>query len=162
MVHPAIHDHGRTVGGDDELHVGIELQNEVDELLLPFKVQAHLGLIHEQHIGELVFHQHGEQNHQHLFFTTRELIGQQHFAHLIETYLVFCAHNGLSCFCKKAVNEVLKQLFRGGIALRFGSPVRRSALQSSNHLIAHIHLIIQIFALQLKQLPVQFGGQAKV
>ena len=32
--------------GDDELHVGIELQDEVDELLLPFKVQAHFGFIH--------------------------------------------------------------------------------------------------------------------
>ena len=54
------------MGGEDNLHVGVQLHDEVDELLLPFNVQAYLRLVHEQHVGQLVLHQHGEQDDQHL------------------------------------------------------------------------------------------------
>ena len=44
---PAVHDDCGRVGGEDNLHVGVELQHHIDKALLPLKVEARLGFIHE-------------------------------------------------------------------------------------------------------------------
>lgn len=48
------------MGGKDDLNIRIELENEIDELLLPFYVQTNLGLIHKKHVVLIVFHQNGQ------------------------------------------------------------------------------------------------------
>ena len=103
FVHPSVHDHGGGVGGEDDLHVGVEAEDEVDELLLPFHVQAHLGLVHEEHIVFLVFHEHGEQDDEDLLLTTGELVGQERLADLCELDLVFRADDLLAGFGEEAV-----------------------------------------------------------
>ena len=82
MVHPTVHDDGRRVGGEDDLHVLVEVHNQVDELFLPFNVQAHFRFVHKKDVGQVVLHQYGEQDSENLLFSARKLVGQQGLAHL--------------------------------------------------------------------------------
>lgn len=82
LVGPSVHDDSRRVGGEDDLHVGVEAENHVDELLLPVDMEAHLRLVHEEYIRLLVFDEHGEQDGQHLLLAAGELVGGEPFAYL--------------------------------------------------------------------------------
>ena len=66
MIHPSVHHDGRTMCCKYNLHIGIERQYEVDELLLSLHMQAHLRLIHKQHIRATVLDEHREQYDEHL------------------------------------------------------------------------------------------------
>ena len=130
------------MGGKDNLHIGIELQDEVDESLLPVDVQAHFRLVHEEHVGLPVFHQDGEHDGQHLLLAARQLIGHERFANLREAYLVLRPHNLLARFAKEVVDDVLEHLLRLAYLLSLLCRIGRAALQSGNHLVADVHLIV--------------------
>ena len=147
------------MGGQDDLHVRVQFQHQVDESFLPLDVQRHLGLVHEEHVGLAVFHEHGEQDGKHLFLAAGELVGHQCLADLRESYLVLGTHNLLAGFGEQLVDDVLepllglRQLLRGiGIAL----------LQFGNDAVADVHLIVEVFALQVVQLEVECRGDAGV
>lgn len=147
------------MGGQDDLHVRVQFQHQVDESFLPLDVQRHLGLVHEEHVGLAVFHEHGEQDGQHLLLAAGELVGHQCLADLREAYLVLGTHNLLAGFGEQLVDDVLepllglRQLLRGiGIAL----------LQFGNDAVADVHLIVEVFALQVVQLEVECRGDAGV
>ena len=118
MIHPSVHDDGRTVGGENDLYVGIKLENEVDELFLPFHMHTHFGLVHKQDVGLVVLDQHGEKDRQYLFLSTRQLIGEQFLAHLLKIDFILTPHNFLSRVCEQAVHDVLEPAF--GLADVFG------------------------------------------
>ena len=140
------------MGGQDDLAVGVQLRDQVDEPFLPFDVQAHLRLVHEEHIGQVVFHQDGEQDDQHLLLAAGELIGEEHLANLREADFVFGAHDALACLGEQFIDDVLKTLLLlrdllGGFCM--------ASLQLGNDAIAHVHLVVQVFALKVVELYVK-------
>ena len=69
LVKPPVHDYCRRVGSENNLHVWIHLRDKINQPFLPFYMQAYLRLVHKEHIGLLVFHQHREQDGQDLLLT---------------------------------------------------------------------------------------------
>ena len=49
-IHPSVHDEGRTVGGENDLNVGVKREDQFDKTLLPFHMETHLRLVHEEDI----------------------------------------------------------------------------------------------------------------
>lgn len=82
LVHPPVHNDGWAVGGEDELYVGVQVHDEVDEAFLPVDVQADLRLVHKEHVVLVVFHQYGEQYGKDLLLTAGELVGDECLADL--------------------------------------------------------------------------------
>ena len=80
------------MGGEDNLHVGVQAFYHLDEALLPVDMQAHLGLVHEEHIGAVVLDEHGQQDDQHLFLAAGELVGRELLAYLTEHDFVAATH----------------------------------------------------------------------
>lgn len=160
-VGPSVHDDSRAVCGKYYLHVGVQLQNNVDEPLLPVDVQAHLGLVHEQYVAAVVLHQHCEEYGEHLFLAARELIRSQRLTYLREQNLVLSALYLLAGAGKQIVNKVLESLLGSRNLARLLSRVGIAALQNGNHTVAYVHLIVKILALQLVELHVEFGGERR-
>ena len=138
--------------GQDNLHIGVQFQYQFYQPLLPFYVQAHLGLIHKEHVGVVVLHQHGQQDGQHLLLTTRQLIRHQCFANLREPYLVLRPDYLLARFLEQFVHHVLESLLRFRQVL---CGIRIALLQFFDNAVAYVHLIVQILALQVIQLEVE-------
>ena len=59
-------------------------------------MERHLGFIHEEHIGQIILHQHRQQDDEQLFLTTRQLVRQQHFTNLRETEFILCTDDPLA------------------------------------------------------------------
>ena len=115
-------------------------------------MQRHLGLVHKEHVRQVVLHQYREQDNQDLLFATRQTIGQQHLTNLCELQFVRCTDNLLACIAEQLVDDVLEPclLLRhllGGFSI--------TSLELLDDAVADVHLIIQVFALQLEQLHVE-------
>ena len=130
-------------------------------MFLPFDVHAHFGFVHKQNERQAVFNQHRKQHHQQLFFATRQLVRLQRFANLRETHFVLGAYDGLSRFGKQAVNHVLKHALGLVVRLRHTCRIGSATLQGMYDAIADVYLIIQVSALQLIELKIQFGSDAQ-
>ena len=128
-VCPAVHDHRRRVCGKDNLDVGVQFEDEVDETLLPVYMQTHLGLVHKEDVGLVVFHKHRHQYHEHLFLAAGELVGSKYLTYLTEGYVVAASHQLLSRVGKEAVNHVLELLLRLRYLLCLHCSVGIAALQ---------------------------------
>ena len=162
MIHPAIHDHGRTMGGHDNLDIRIQFQHQTDELLLPLQVKTDFRFIHKEDIRLVVLHQHGEQDGKNLLFASRKLIRQKLLAHLVESDFIGCSDDGLSGILEKIIYHILEHPLGFAQLLSLEGGIRFATLQYGDDAVADVHLIIQILALQLEELPVEFGNQSKV
>ena len=145
------------MGGEDNLHIRIEIENHVDEVLLPIDMKAHLWFVHKEYIVLIVLNEHGEQDGKHLLLTTRQLIGHEHLTNLSEGNLVLGAYESLARLGKESVEHVLKLLLRFGNLLCLGGCIGVSTLQHIDDTVADVHLIVEILALKLVELPVEFG-----
>ena len=161
-VCPSVHDHSRTVGGHDDLDVRIEFQHQTDELLLPFEVKADFRLIHKEDIRLVVLHQHGKEDGENLLLTSRELIRRELLTYLVEADFVGSTDDGLASILEKAIYDILEHLLRFAQLLSLEGGIRFAALKHGDDAVADVHLIIQILALQLEELPVEFGNQGEV
>ncbi len=150
------------MGCKHNLHVRIEFKNHFYELLLPIDMKTNLRFVHEKHIMLSVLNEHGEQYGEHLLLATRQLVGSKPLSHLRKKYFVACADKLLASFRKQFVQQVLELLLRSGYLLRLNSAVSITILQHLDDAVADVHLIVKVFALQLIQLPVQFGGYGSV
>lgn len=155
-VEPAFHDDGGRVGTQDELHLRVQASYHADELLLPLDVERSFGLVHEEYTVRTLAHEDGEQDDQHLFLARRELVGQQAFAVLIEGDVVAAAVDGLARIAEELVHQVLEEPLGTG-ELRSLDALLLVAVEEFDHAVAHVHLIVQIAALQQVELPVQFS-----
>ena len=140
------------MGGQNNLHPRVQLHYQVDEPFLPLYVQAHLRLVHEEHVGLLVFHKHRQQDGQHLLLATRQLVGHQRLTHLREAYLVLRADYLLARLLKQVVHHVLKAPL--GLRQALGG-IGVALLQRLDDAVADVHLVVQILALQMVQLEVE-------
>ena len=124
-------------------------------------MQAHLGLVHEEHIRLTVLDEHREQDDEHLLLAARELVWHERLAHLRELYLVCRPHYLLPRIGEELVHDVLEFLLRLGQGLRLRRRIGSSALQGLDDTVAHVHLIVEILALQGIQLPVELRHEAQ-
>ena len=60
----------------------------------------------------------------------------------------------------KTIYHILEQFLRFAQFLGLEGSIRFTTLQAGNDAVADVHLIIQILALQLEELPVEFGNQS--
>ena len=125
-------------------------------------MEAHLRLVHEEDIRFIVFDEHREEDGEDLLLATRQLIGDEGLTHLRETDLVVGAHDLLPRVGEERVHDILELLLRLREFLcllsRRGSPL----LQHGDHPVADVHLIVEIFALELVELPVELCGERHV
>ena len=145
------------MGGEDNLYIGIEQENHVYELLLPIDMQAHLRLVHKKDIMLVVLDEHSEQYGEHLLFATRKLVRHQHLTNLSKCNLVLSAYKPLACLSKEAVEHILEFLLWLGYPLCLYCGIRPAALQHLDDAVADVHLLVEILALQLVELPVELG-----
>ena len=140
------------MGGQHDLHVRIQFDTQVDEPFLPLDMQTHLGLVHKQHVGQIILYEHRQQDGQYLFLAARQLIRHQRLTDLRESYLVLCPHDLLASLRKQVVHDILetalllRQLL-GGIGM--------ALLQLFDDTVADVHLIVQILALQVIELEIE-------
>ncbi len=150
------------MGGEDDLHIGVQIEYQVDEPFLPLHVQTHLRLVHEEHIGLAVLYEHGEQYDEHLLLTARQLVGHQHLSNLRESYLVLRADYLFPRLGEKVIDQVLKFLFGLAELLRLSGSLGGAFLQGLNHAVADIHLIVEVLSLELVDLPIQLRDESGV
>ena len=144
------------------LLVGVEFEYQVDEPLLPFDVEAHLGLVHEEHVVLSVLDEHGKQDDQHLLLAAGELIRHERLANLFEANFVLRAHDLLACLGEEVVDEILKLPLRLADALGLLGSLGCGLLQGLDHAVADIDLVVEILPLQFVDLPVEFGDERQV
>ena len=147
------------MGSQYDLHAGIQFHYQVDEPFLPLDVQAHLGFVHEQHVGLSVLHEHRQQDCQHLLFAAAQLVGHQSLANLRETDFVLRAYNLLTRFLKEVIDHVLEAFLRLRQLL---CGICVSLLQFDDDTVADVHLVIQILPLQVVQLEVERRRDARI
>ena len=150
------------MGGHDDLDIRIKLQHQTDELLLPFKMKADFRLIHKEDIRLVVLHQHGKEDGENLLLTSRELIRRELLTYLVEADFVGSTDDGLAGILEKIIYHILEHLLRFTQFLSLEGCIRFATLQDGDDAVADVHLIIQILALQLEELPVEFGNQSEV
>ena len=150
------------MGGENDLHVGVELEHHVDEALLPLEVEARLGFIHEEDVRLAVLCEGCEQDDEHLLLATGEFVGRELLSELQETQFVARAVNALSRFREKVVHKVKEHGFICRCLRCLFFCVGRTTRQELNHAVAHIHLIVQVAALELIELPVQFRRHRRI
>ena len=100
------------MGGENDLNIGVKREDQFDKTLLPFHMETHLRLVHEEDIRQVVLHEDGKEDGEHLLLTAGELIRHERLANLREAYLVLRAHNLLARLAEQVVNEVLEPLLR--------------------------------------------------
>ena len=147
------------MGGQDDLHLGVQFQTEVDEALLPLDVQRYLGLVHEEHVGLIVLYEHRQQDGQYLLLAARQLVGHQRLADLREAYLVLRAHDLLARLLEEFVHDVLEALL---LLRELLGRVGVARLQFGDDAVADVHLIVQVLALQVVELEVEGRADAGV
>lgn len=143
------------MGGENNLDIGVQVAYHADELLLPFYVQGGFRLIHEKHAMVTVAHQDSQQDDEHLLLTGRKLVGQKAFIILIEHDVVAFAIYLLAGIAEEAVYHILEFPF----GKRKGGSHAALLLVTAKqfyHLVADVHLIVQIATLKQIKLPVQF------
>ena len=118
-------------------------------------MQGGFRLVHEEYAVVIVTHQHGQQDDQHLLLARRQFVGQQALAVLIENDVVAFAVYRLMGIAEKLVNHILE------LPLGEGKGGSQAALlfvtaEQFYHLVADVHLVVQITALEQIELPVQF------
>ena len=150
------------MGGEDDLYIGVEFEYQVDEPLLPFDVEAHLGLVHEEHVVLPVLDEHGKQDDQHLLLAAGELIRHERLADLFEANFVLRAHDLLACLREEVVDEILELPLRLADALGLLGSLGCGLLQGLDHAVADIDLVVEILPLQFVDLPVEFGDEGSV
>ncbi len=115
-------------------------------------MERHFGLIHKEHVGLVILHQHGEQDSQDLLLAARQLIGHQRLTDLREPYLVLRPDDLLAGIREQVVDDILeaalllRQLL-GGIGM--------SLLQLLDDAVADVHLIVEVLPLQVEELEVE-------
>ena len=162
VVEPAVHDDSGTMGGEDDLYIGVKFEYQVDEPLLPFDVETHLGLVHEEHVVLPVLDEHGKQDDQHLLLAAGELIRHERLADLFEANFVLRAHDLLACLGEEVVDEILELPLRLADALGLLGSLGCGLLQGLDHAVADIDLVVEILPLQFVDLPVEFGDEGGV
>ena len=150
------------MGGKDELHLRVQAADHADELLLPLDVERGFGLVHEEDAVGAFAHEHGEQDDEHLLLARRELVGQQAFAVLIEGDFVAAAVDGLARVAEELVDHVLEAALGQGELRGKGALRVVVAAQQLDHAVAHVHLIVQVAALQQVELPVELGAHVGI
>ena len=73
-VAPSVHDDGRAVSREDNLHVRVEVEQEVEQSLLPLYVEADLGFVHEEDEGPPVLYEDREQDDEHLLLAAGQFV----------------------------------------------------------------------------------------
>ena len=105
----------------------------------------------------LVLYEHGEEYHQHLLLSARQAVGQQQLTVLLEYDLVLRTHNLLARLGKQLVGKVLEP----PLGVRYLGSLEGSLLvarrEQLDDAVTDVHLIVQIAALQLVELPVELG-----
>ena len=147
------------MGGQYDLYVRIQFNDEIYEAFLPFYMQTHLRLIHKENIGLLVFYQYCQQDGKHLLLTTRQLVGHECLSNLRESYLVLRPNDFLPRLFKQFIHDVLETFLR--LRQLLGS-IGITLLQFRNDAVADVHLIVQILTLQMVQLEVECRRDALV
>src|SRR5574344_126316 len=99
------------MGSEDDLNIGIELEDDLDKSFLPFYVQTYFRFIHKENIMLVILYQYGEQYGKHLLLATRQLIRCQFFFCLQEPYLVLRTYERLLRTGKQFINQILEFLF---------------------------------------------------
>ena len=122
-------------------------------------MQTDLRLVHKQHIGLVVLHQHSEQDGQHLLLTARQLVGHQRLANLRETDLVLRPHDLLARLFEELVDDILESLL--GLRQMLGG-IGIALLQFGNDTVADVHLVVQILTLKVIQLEVESRRDASI
>ena len=110
----------------------------------------------------VVLHQHGKEDGENLLLTSRELIRRELLTYLVEADFVGSTDDGLAGILEKIIYHILEHLLRFTQFLSLEGGIRFAALKHGDDAVADVHLIIQILALQLEELPVEFGNQGKV
>ena len=145
------------MSGENDLHVGIQGSHHRDEAFLPIEVQRHLWFVHEEHIGLAILRERGEENDEHLFFSRRKHVGRKHLFVLEKAQFIAFAVDAFARFGKEFVHQIQKMRLSFGSGSSFFACRFASAGEESNHAVADVHLIVEISALQLIELPVEFG-----
>ena len=140
------------MGGQDDLHIGVQFHAEVYQALLPLDMQRHLRLVHKEHVRLIVLHEHCQQDGQHLLLATRQLIGHQRLTNLGETDLVLRPHDGLTRLRKEIVDDILKAAF---LLRQMLGRISMTSLQFRDDTVADIHLIVEILPLQVIELEIE-------
>ena len=96
------------MGGEDNLHVGIQFADKADKALLPLYMEGYFGFVHEEHSPAIILHKHCEKYNEHLFFARRELIGIERIAILFEKDLIALADDSLARLAKEFIDKVLE------------------------------------------------------
>ena len=161
-VLPSVNDDSGRMSGQDDLCVRIEVANHSDEAFLPFEMQACFGFVHEKHVGLSVFSQHGEQDDEHLLLAARKQIRLQRLVILYEIQFVALSVDAFSRLPEEIVHQVLEMRFNhgrfSGLSPRFWVARRKQF----NHAVRHVDLIVEVSALKLIELPVEFRRDASV
>ena len=82
--------------------------------------------------------------------------------YLVEADFVGSTDDGLAGILEKIIYHILEHLLRFTQLLSLEGGIRFATLQNGDDAVADVHLVIQILALQLEELPVEFGNQGKV
>ena len=110
----------------------------------------------------VVLHQHGKEDSENLLLTSRELIRRELLTYLVEADFVGSTDDGLAGILEKTIYDILEHSLRFAQLLSLEGGIRFATLKHGDDAVADVHLIIQILALQLEELPVEFGNQSKV
>ena len=121
-------------------------------------MQTDFRFVHEKHVGLTVFHQYGQQNHEHLLLAGREFVRRKYLTELLQLYFIAAADVFLSGLAEQLVHHILK--LHPGLSRHFRlfPCLGVAARQQCNHTVAHIDLIVQETPLQEIKLPVQLGS----
>lgn len=161
VANPSVHDESGRMGGKDDLYIGIELADEVDELLLPVDVERDFGLVHEKGVWLSVLYQYSEEDGEHLLLSARKLVGCDNLCCIVhgldELYLVALAVDFLVRVCKQFVDHVLKLLFGRTDLCCLLLVFRVSAGEQFDDAIPDVDLVVEETFLQTVNLPVKFS-----
>ena len=147
------------MGGQNDLHIRIQLQTEINQAFLPLDVERYLWLIHKEHIWLVILYQHREQDGKYLLLTTRQLIRHQCLTDLRETDLVLRTYNLLARLREQVIDNILEALL---LHRQLLGRIRITCLQLRDNTITDIHLIIEILTLQVKKLEVERRGDTGI
>ena len=110
----------------------------------------------------MVFYEHCEQYGENLLLATRQLVWHKRLAHLREAYLIVCAYYFLTGVGEERVNDVLEPLLWLRQFLRLFARRGPAFLQHLYNAVADVDLIVEILALELVELPVEFRGKRDI
>ena len=125
-------------------------------------MQRYLRFVHKERVRLLVLHEHGEQYDEHLLLTTAQLVWIEVFVVLKQHYLVASTIHTFPGVGKQLVYEVKEMVLLRRYLLCLLLCIGCILGEELHHTVGHIHLIVQIAALQLIELEVQFAMQTYI